>query len=309
MWIKNTLPFLTLATITTVANATPIDWTPYLKEMQNSCDFRAIETMFKPTYNEITLKPSYPRLPKSLRSSISSISQYGDLNLKNAVAFGHPIKKISPPLAVGDGSGITIEFANTKFFDLLPTFTLSDGRKTEKAGTKHYWVNEVEYQYFYSDDNLENFDFESEDPIDFRVEEKILATHVLPYKIGADREIHTAFNLENRLAYQDQSSNEYQIEDYFSAETIEIKNKLNKRGFYQHQGDLLKKIVKTNLSYTDSDSESSSSYRIDTYMTNPTGYEMLLGNSSVSLVFNKKAKTITCSEYNTEGGGIDLLND
>lgn len=105
-------------------NATA-DWTAFLQNMQNGCDL-----------------PDFANTPAPLLASITNLDDntakngYKTLNLKNATAWGYPIKKIQYG-AMGAGfSSATIYFTNSNFLKLRPKFYLNTVSGKLKASDK-----------------------------------------------------------------------------------------------------------------------------------------------------------------------------
>lgn len=133
------LKFLALATSLLVASpAFSADWTPVLKEMQNSCKISAIEPIVDKT------QP----VPKSLKGDVIS-HKVGDksvITLKNATAFGYPLTKIER-YYTGESYGVKLYFKSVDFNKLLPKFSYKVGNKAYQAGVKKAVVWQEQYDY------------------------------------------------------------------------------------------------------------------------------------------------------------------
>lgn len=118
-----------------------VDWTPYLKGMTDGCNYPNFYT---------SVGGGKIKLPKKLQSSVSKYStfshdngNYGDnIYLKNAVAFGQPITRITRTLMGVERESLTIYFANTKYFNKLKSeFALVDvNGKRHAVGKKQYFL-------------------------------------------------------------------------------------------------------------------------------------------------------------------------
>lgn len=267
---------------TNFAQAKPVDWTPYLKDMMKNCDNSKIMTLMgQIEFNENGKISSWGKFPSSLKSSIVKTSDYGTFHLKNATAFGQPLTKIYSA-EEGDGESTVLTFANGNFMSLMPQFTISDGKRTEKANSKHYWVNEIIrtqqqsddiYQHNYSDTII------SSNPMNY-------------YANNADRELMAAFVNE-----------QHKDTEYYT----DIKKQISKP-FYQHQQKLLTQILKNNSKYQKQfENENHKAietgvgnlryYFVETYRTHNTGYELNSSEYVLALDFHKGKKTITCGSY------------
>lgn len=126
------LKSLALATSLLVASpAFSADWTPVLKEMQNSCKISAIEPIVDKT------QP----VPKSLKDDVIS-HKVGDksvIALKNATAFGYPLTKIER-YYTGHSYGVKLYFKSVDFNKILPKFSFKVGNQTYQAGVKKAFV-------------------------------------------------------------------------------------------------------------------------------------------------------------------------
>lgn len=246
-----------------------VDWTPYVKDMANSCDDSKIMKLFyELKFDDNGKIISWGKFPKELRAGIAKVQPYHDdyyFILKDSVAFGYPLMKIFSG-EIGDVQSTTLTFANDRFMSLLPTFNLSDGKRTQKIGTKHYWVNEV----------IRTKNPLSDDPY---YHYQTLASHnMVYYANNADREMISAFVNERNTGT-----------NYYDPT---LKQQLSKN-FYQYQQPLLNKFLKTNSSYKNSKKD----YLIETYRTHATGYEINREDSYSVLDFNKKKKTLDCTKY------------
>lgn len=137
--MKKTILLLALLSTSTLA----ADWTPYLKGMQDSCKYE--DNIVK-----IILKEK--AIPKELKGDIikhslkdNGTGNDGVITLKNATAFGYPLKKIS--FSGYPVSYLQLQFANANGSKLLPKFHLVIGNKTLTAGTKSTKAILSEYRY------------------------------------------------------------------------------------------------------------------------------------------------------------------
>lgn len=107
------LPFLIAPS---VAQAKPIDWTPYLQSVQVNCDTSALNTPI-PT----ALKSSVVKLDNHRKLDDGTYVGKKLITLKNATFLGQPLTKIS--LDSNGYTGKTVfYFANSKFMQLRPKF-------------------------------------------------------------------------------------------------------------------------------------------------------------------------------------------
>lgn len=125
----------TLFALPIVCNATT-DWTPILRPLLNGCDFAHeiddVSKLYKSSVVKDTLVADYPDEEET--------PTHHTLLLKDAVAFGQPITKITNDES--DGSfAYSLYFKNTEFMKLRPLFKLpkpnsySKGKiKTSKLG-------------------------------------------------------------------------------------------------------------------------------------------------------------------------------
>lgn len=125
------LKFLALATSLLVASpAFSADWTPVLKEMQNSCKIENIGQIIN----------KQKAMPKNLKGDIISHKTdgfgNGVITLKNATAFGYPISKIDFQLPQGGEAGLKLYFKSVDFKKVLPQFYYKVGNKTVKGDIK-----------------------------------------------------------------------------------------------------------------------------------------------------------------------------
>lgn len=123
-----------------------VDWTPYLKTMQDSCTkpnieqiFGLVETTDEYGGTDYVLKQS--KIPKELKASIYKFNEssphYIDVQLKNAVAFGHPIKSIA--YIEEAGYSFTVYFANNNFTQAKANFFFTVNGKKHPVGIHKYW--------------------------------------------------------------------------------------------------------------------------------------------------------------------------
>lgn len=135
--------FVSLSTIgLSTAHAT--DWTPYLSGIQHNCNTQIIhDTLFTEMFVN-------KKLPSALQGSL--VKRTGRINnetasgkvvlqLKNATAFGEPLTQISYT-AHDNHATWQFRFGNGNFSKLLPTFYAGEGKYTQKAGTKQFWLLE-----------------------------------------------------------------------------------------------------------------------------------------------------------------------
>lgn len=145
---------LLLTALCVASPAFSADWTPYVKSMQNGCDADRIWYIL--TKNE--------RMPNALRKDVishttpSGTDGYGTftLNLKNAKAFGYPLKKIVHQGLDYGGGVTTLFFDKADFGKLVPTFSKTIGNtkvvaRSNKAFEIKYKVNEDEFIDSYDD--------------------------------------------------------------------------------------------------------------------------------------------------------------
>lgn len=121
---------ITLCFLTTSALAA--DWTPYLKSLQDSCIFND---------NFMDMLSKNKKLPKALQADVVKHTLknngYGNdafLTLKNATAFGFPLKKIS--LEASPRLHLTLQFESVNPATLLPKFYLQQGNQKIIAGVR-----------------------------------------------------------------------------------------------------------------------------------------------------------------------------
>lgn len=114
-----------------------VDWTPYLKEMKDECDFFVEDII-----SEALGDGNRHHMPKALQPSVASYSHTQsttDVRLKNAIAFGQPITRI----VVGttdDDTFTTVYFANADFVKIKPQFTVYvDGKDHAIGGKPQAW--------------------------------------------------------------------------------------------------------------------------------------------------------------------------
>lgn len=93
---------------------TSIDWTPILKTMQNGCDLPDFESL--PPALVATLTTESSDKPQKV------MGDYKVLNLKNASAWGLPIKKIQYGAAGAGFSSATVYFTDDHFMKLRDKF-------------------------------------------------------------------------------------------------------------------------------------------------------------------------------------------
>lgn len=239
------------------------DWTPYLKGMKDSCDTSSINALL---FKDGTYDTS--NLPKKLRADIVKYDDDGKIILKNATAFGHPLTAITSH-EDADAGGFGLTFANQKFMSILPQFSISDGKITEKAGSSNkYWVSIG--THVVDDDNYKYVSQES---------------HVLPYYKGADSEmLFASWYLKDLNDKDSWLNSEPSSKKRFQA----TYNKLNPK-FKQHQLPILQKFLKKQ--------KNNPELMIETYTITPTGYRIRTDQSVSELRFDKQSKTIDCVGY------------
>lgn len=118
-------------------SAWAVDWTPYLKSMQNECDFSIINVPTKALGDG-----NKTNIPKSLQPSIVSYAhtdEKTDVRLKNATAFGQPITRVVTGYLNGDTFFLTVHFANANFTQIKPQFSIDVDGKSYVVGTKQAW--------------------------------------------------------------------------------------------------------------------------------------------------------------------------
>lgn len=256
-----------LLSMATVSYAAPVDWTPFLDSMQYNCDASTITAILPvdPQTESVT-----PKIPKKLKSSVISISPEYDgavaevtLNLKNATAFGQPLKVLKVGYGMVEGGlSVQMKFANQDFMKLLPSFFAGNVDHVEHAGTKKYWVSEIR--------NVPQYDSNG---VWLDSEDEVLKTYQSTfYKKNAGREM--------RVAYWAAKSDSPDFYDSFRRE-------LKKRGFYTQQKTIYNQLIKSRF-FKDED------VGIKTYMTNGTGYE-IEDDDMIELEFIKSNKTISCT--------------
>lgn len=104
------------------------DWTPLLKTMQNGCDLPDFETLSPAMASSIVSNDA------NKQSKI--MGNYKVLNLKNAFAWGYPIKKIQYGSAGAGFSSATIYFTSGQFMALRPKFYIQTASGKLKASDK-----------------------------------------------------------------------------------------------------------------------------------------------------------------------------
>lgn len=132
------LSTIALLAISMSSHASSVDWTPYLKSMQNSCDMSGLDKLME-TYSDTK------KLPKGLASSVVEIEESGisyfNVKLKNATAFGYPLAEIEYSMSMNGTYGTHLIFKDASFMKLVPSFYVtSDNGKKHPAGTQKLWV-------------------------------------------------------------------------------------------------------------------------------------------------------------------------
>ena len=257
-----------------------VDWTPYVKDMTNSCDDSKIMKLFyELKFDDNGKIISWGKLPKTLKSSIAKSDGYGNFYLTNATVFGQPITQIYTS-EESDGDSTILTFTNANFMSLLPKFTLSDGNRTYKAGTKHYWVNEIilaekKANHLYTNYHHETL-LNSYTPNDYK---------------NADKELISMF------------VNEQKKQTEYYDDTL---NENISKSFYKEQNKLLNQLLKTHAAYQKQFEHTNNktinkgtgylkNHIIKTYKTHATGYQIHDTEIVTTLVFNKAERTIGCN--------------
>lgn len=153
---------MTTVAISSISHAqTTADWTPYLSDIKYNCWYPRLYELLQSDQLPAPLKHSIKkRIEHFLEEDANLV-----LELKNASTFGQPLTKIVYTEDIKSAE-LTLHFANGNFMKLLPTFSVGNGKRQEKAGTKHFWVSEL--TWVGSDDS----------------KEKVLATHRFNYQDG-----------------------------------------------------------------------------------------------------------------------------
>ena len=266
--------------ISPTSHAQTADWTPYVKDMMNSCNTKKLmEMSYDMKYNNNGKIINWGKLPKTLKSSIEKSDGYGNFYLKNATVFGQPLTQIYTS-EESDGDSTILTFANDGFISLLPKFTLSDGKRTYKAGTKHYWVNEIILTKQKSNHLYQNYHHEI-----------LLNSYTLNDYKNADKELISMFvNEQNKRT------------DYYD-DTL---NENISKSFYKEQNKLLNQLLKTHAAYQKQFEHTNNktinkgtgylkNHIIKTYKTHATGYQIHDTEIVTTLVFNKAERTIGCN--------------
>lgn len=92
------------------------DWTPYLKPMQQGCSFSNPTKNLPAVYKASVVKKSVKGNPKNEHEDVTTT-----FLLKNAVAFGLPIKAVAYRQGYED-AGIKVFFSSASFTKLRPLF-------------------------------------------------------------------------------------------------------------------------------------------------------------------------------------------
>lgn len=129
-----------------------VDWTPYLKGMQDHCSYDSKEFWQALGFGYPAGEPQKAKTPKALQASVSGYSvkekkklRNGDdhyldiiIKLKNATAFGEPITKVHYYIGY-EFYGLEVTFANNNFTRLKPRFTMTYDGKKYPVGSNKYW--------------------------------------------------------------------------------------------------------------------------------------------------------------------------
>lgn len=256
---------ITLSILST--SAFSADWTPYLNSLKNSCDMSGIEkALGKVSINWDKRTYNINQLPKNLKNDIVKYDFDNEkFILKNATAFGYPLKAISYHSEMGDADpSVYLAFGSDKFVALLSQFTITDGKRTEKAGSNKYWINIGIHK-------------QRGDDYQFITNK----THNLPYYPNAHKEF--LFALWYLPTLNDKDSWVTEDRSRYDA----MYQKLNPK-FKQHQLPIVKKLIQDN-------NKRAEPYGTKVYITNSTGYEEWHDGSGYDILeFNKTNKTISC---------------
>lgn len=196
---------IAIIAVSSISHAqTVADWTPYLSDIKHNCWYPTLHKLLQNNQLPKSLKPSIKKRTGHFLEEDANLA----LELKNASTFGQPLTKIT---YVGDikSATLTLHFANADFMKLLPTFSVGDGQRQEKAGTKHFWVSELTLAG--SDDD----------------KAKVLSTHNLNYQDGKKwwQEYNSALNIQNTaensylMGYQTTNTG-YRSGNYFADTTL-----------------------------------------------------------------------------------------
>lgn len=102
-----------------LANATT-DWTPYLKPMQNGCEFPNPTDKLPKIYQSSVIKKTTKGNPKAENDGKGFDTTF---HLKNATAFGLPIRAVMYHAGYED-TALLVYFKDNSFTQLRPTFKL-----------------------------------------------------------------------------------------------------------------------------------------------------------------------------------------
>ena len=125
---------IAILTVSSSVAAKSIDWTPYLKWMQDSCNFN--------NSNNIKDKLDEGKIPKALKPSVVKRTRNTNktrVQLKNAIAFGQPINRIEIEHPETSYSAFTVYFANNNFTKIKPNFFLRFDNKQYAVGSDKAW--------------------------------------------------------------------------------------------------------------------------------------------------------------------------
>ena len=145
--IKSVLA-VALIVISMPVTAKGVDWTPYLKGMQNECDLKSINANSVIGLSKGDIRQfKKSNMPKALQPSVASYKVVGegvDIRLKNAVAFGQPIYRIAER-DEGWSNEFVVYFSNANFTKIKPQFTMTINNQKYPVGTEKSWFFTIKY--------------------------------------------------------------------------------------------------------------------------------------------------------------------
>lgn len=119
------------------AMAKSVDWTPYLKGMQESCDINYGDLV------ELFGDGKKSKMPKKLQPSVAKYMlephEKTSVQLKNATAFGQPITRIVFEHPETSYVSLTVYFANSNFTKIKPQLFLKLEDEKYSVGTNKAW--------------------------------------------------------------------------------------------------------------------------------------------------------------------------